>query len=156
EGGNLRDFLNIRKKLEPGEGMRLLEDAASAMAFAFSKGITHRDMKLTNVLISSQGQAKLVDFGLAGLYGQAQQEKDKSNVDRTVDYAGLENASGAPQNDIRSDIYFLGCVAYEMLTGTSPLEMTKDARARMNRERFLSVVPLRPDDHQLPAPVCRL
>src|SRR5262245_15788984 len=155
EGGNLRDFLNIRKKLEPGEGMRLLEDAASAMAFAFSKGITHRDMKLTNVLISSQGQAKLVDFGLAGLYGPAQHE-NRSNVDRTVDYAGLENASGAPQNDIRSDIYFLGCVAYEMLTGTSPLEMTKDARARMNRERFLSVVRLGAEEHRLPAPACRL
>src|SRR5262245_34108417 len=80
EGGNLRDFLNIRKKLAVADVLRILEDTASGLAYAFSKGgITHRDMKLTNILLSSAGPAKLVDFGLAGgQFGPADdKEKDK-------------------------------------------------------------------------------
>jgi serine/threonine protein kinase len=157
EGGNLRDILAKRteNRFQPIETMRILEEAASGLAHAFAHGITHRDMKLTNILISSQGPAKLVDFGLAGVYGKAQ-IADSATVDRTVDYAGLERATGVPSGDIRSDIYFLGCVAYEMLTGRSPLEMPKDPRARMNKERFLLVTPMRPDEVAAPASLFRL
>jgi serine/threonine protein kinase len=137
EGGNLRDFLAIRKKLEPAEALRLLEEATSGLAYAFSKGVTHRDMKLTNILISAQGGAKLVDFGLAGF--SASDEGEGDQVDRSVDYAGLEKASGVRSGDVRSDIYFLGCVFYEMLTGRSPLLMTKDKHVRQQKERFLNV-----------------
>src|SRR5262245_1918217 len=66
EGGNLREILTIRKKLEPAEALKIIDDAAAGLAYAYSRGITHRDMKLTNVLISSTGTAKVVDFGLAG------------------------------------------------------------------------------------------
>jgi len=155
EGGNLRDILAIRKKLEPPEALRFLEDAASGLAYAFSHGITHRDMKLTNILISSQGNAKLVDFGLAGVYGKMQ-ITDSLHVDRTVDYAGLEKATGVQSGDIRSDIYFLGCVAYEILTGRPPLEMSRDARARMQRDRFLNVQPMSRDEVTGPPSLFRL
>src|SRR5207302_1988283 len=77
EGGNLRDFLGIRKKIEPAEGLRILEDVTAGLNYALSQGLTHRDMKLTNVLISSQGIAKLVDFGLAGVYSKGQEEADE-------------------------------------------------------------------------------
>ena len=117
EGGNLRDFLTIRKKLPVADVLPILEDAASGLAHAFSKGITHRDMKLSNILLSSQGPAKLVDFGLAGGGGGGlsldkmdKLDKEEINVDRTVDYAGLEKVSGVAQGDKRSDIFFLGCV----------------------------------------------
>jgi len=157
EGGNLRDIMAARqnKKFEPAEALHILEEATAGLAHAFAHGITHRDMKLTNILISSQKHAKLVDFGLAGVYGKALLT-DSANVDRTVDYAGLEKATGVPTGDIRSDIYFLGCVAYEMLTGRSPLEMTKDARARMNKERFITVTPMRTDEVTAPASLFRL
>lgn len=155
EGGNLRELLNIRKKLEAAEALRYLEDAANGLAYAYAHGITHRDMKLTNVLISTQGPAKLVDFGLAGVYGQAR-VTDASIVDRTVDYAGIEKATGVLSGDTRSDIYFLGCVAYEILTGRSPLEMSKNARARMNKERFLTVEPMTPGEVKAPLSVYRL
>src|SRR5713101_5486400 len=88
EGGNLRDFLGIRKKLTPAEALKLIEDAVSGIAHAYARGVTHRDMKLTNVLISTQGTAKLVDFGLAGIFAGMKREDD-GQVDRTVDYAGL-------------------------------------------------------------------
>src|SRR5262249_4510558 len=110
EGGNLREILTIRKKLEPAEALKIIDDAAAGLAYAYSRGITHRDMKLTNVLISSTGTAKVVDFGLAGMYGRMRLDlgkgKDDGQVDRTVDYAGLEKATGVSHGDTRSDIYF--------------------------------------------------
>ena len=141
EGGNLRDFLTIRKKLEPAEALRLLEDAAQGLAHAFSRGLTHRDIKPTNILIASQGTAKLVDFGLAEA-NQPAGKDDGTQVDRTVDYAGLEMATGVVPGDVRSDIFFLGCVLYECLTGRPPLPPTKDPKERMRKERFSNVQPL--------------
>jgi len=147
EGGNLRDILAIRDKLEPAEAMRFIEDAVSGIAYAYSKGVTHRDMKLTNVLISSQGAAKLVDLGLAGIFIRKGLELEAGEkMDRTVDYAGLEKRTGVKSGDVRSDIYFLGCVLYEMLTGRSPLLMTRDPRVRMSPNRFDSVTPMRRDE----------
>jgi serine/threonine protein kinase len=146
EGGNLRQLLAGRKRLDAAEAVRIVEDATAGLAYAFSRGLTHRDMKLTNVLLSSQGGAKLVDFGLAGGGQHPTLKADTLQVDRTVDYAGLEKATNVPEGDVRSDIYFLGCVLYELLSGRSPLPMTKDPRARMRRERFARVPPLEPSE----------
>jgi eukaryotic-like serine/threonine-protein kinase len=143
EGGNLRDFLEIRGKLQPAEAFRFMEESVAGIAHAYSRGVTHRDLKLTNILISSQGTAKVVDFGLAGIFSRKGLEVEGTEkVDRTVDYAGLERATGVKTGDVRSDIYFLGCILYEMLTGRSPLVMTKDPRQRMSRTRFDSVAPM--------------
>jgi len=148
EGANLRDFLRKnRKKLDPKEALRLLEDTVSGLTHAYSHGFTHRDMKLTNILISTQGTAKLVDFGLAGFTApQGFGREDDEQVDRTVDYAGLEKATGVKPGDVRSDIFFLGCVLYEMLTGRSPIDMTRDKHARMHRQRFENVPPITPEE----------
>jgi serine/threonine protein kinase len=155
EGGNLREFLTSRKKVEPAETLRILEDVASGLQFALTQGLTHRDMKLTNVLISSQRVAKLVDFGLAGMNAKGTDESD-GQVDRTVDYAGLEKTTNVAPGDTRSDIFFLGCVAYELLTGRSPLDMPKNARDRMQRERFTNVPRINPDEVNGPYSVIRL
>lgn len=154
EGGDLRDILNIRKKLEPAEALRFIEDCAAGLAFAYSRGVTHRDMKLSNILISAQGVAKLVDFGLAGRATLPGIGDDKA--DRSVDYAGLEMATNVPPGDVRSDIYFMGCVLYEILTGRSPLVMSKDKQARMQKERFERVPPMTREEVNAPHAVFQL
>jgi serine/threonine protein kinase len=154
EGGNLREILKIRKKYSVAEALRILEDMASGLAFAYARGITHRDIKLTNILVSSHGEAKLVDFGLAQLLSSIAKEEEK--VDRTVDYAGLERATNAKPGDVRSDIYFLGCSFYESLTGRPPLEMTRDKHARMRKDRFEKVKPIQPEEIDGPPSVLAL
>ncbi len=159
EGDNLRHMLENRGKVEPAEALRLIEDATAGLAHAYSKGVTHRDIKLTNILITGQGTAKLVDFGLANLlYASARPfgREEERKVDRTVEYAGLEKATNVKHGDVRSDIYFLGCVLYELLTGYSPLEMTRSAVGRMKRERFEKVQPLPRNEINAPPAVFQL
>ena len=151
EGGNLRDFLAIRKKLNSEEGLRLLAETASGLAHALSVGLTHRDIKPTNILISSNQSAKLVDFGLAEIAGGAKEEGGE--VDRTVDYAGLEKATGQKAGDPRSDIYFLGCTFHEMITGRPLLSVTRDAKARMLKQRFELGSKISRTDPDIPPPI---
>jgi serine/threonine protein kinase len=156
EGGNLRDFLAVRKRLEPKEALHILEECSSALAYASMRDLTHRDLKPTNVLIASQGVAKLVDFGLAEIAAPRPGEDHDISVDRTVDYAGLERATAVKHGDVRSDIYFMGCVFYEMLCGHSPLSQTRDRVARMHRHRYENIPPTTTYGVELAPPVQRL
>jgi serine/threonine protein kinase len=153
----MKEIDSSTRGLEPAEALRIMEDAVAGIAHAYTQGVTHRDIKLTNILISTQGQVKLVDFGLAGIFVRKGLELEgQEKVDRTVDYAGLEKATGVKPGDVRSDIYFLGCILYEMLTGRSPLELTRDARARASQQRFSSVTPMSPDEVKGPPQLFQL
>lgn len=155
EGGNLREILNIRKTLEPHECLKMMEELAQGLAFAYNQGITHRDIKLTNVLISSKGEAKLVDFGLAQIFEDSAKKGDQT-IERTVDYAGLEKLTGVKSGDVRSDIYFLGTCLYQMLCGRSPIAWGKDKHARMNPNRFRDVPPMGRDEVNAPGSTFQL
>jgi len=132
EGGNLRDFLAIRKKLSPAEATRYTLDVAEGLDFALQSGVTHRDLKLSNVLITTTGVAKLVDFGLGG------EESGGADV-RAVEYATLEKATNAAADDPRSDLFFLGAMYYELLTGTPPWPYTRDRAERKQVARYRDV-----------------
>ena len=140
EGQTLRDFLKIRKIVEPKMATRIVTDVCSALEYATKRGLQHRDMKMSNVMLSIGGKAMVVDFGLAALL--TAKDAGEGVSQRAIDYAALERITGAPKNDTRSDIYFLGCIFYQLLTGVSPLVETKERFKRLNKTRFYQVKPI--------------
>ena len=115
---------------------------AEGLKYSNEQGVTHRDIKGTNILISNSGVAKLVDFGLATIEGDENKQGVKSQ--RTVDYSALERTCKSPKGDPRSDIYFLGCVFYQMVTGQLPMEESesKDMLKKMLVRSFGAIKPI--------------
>jgi CheY-like chemotaxis protein len=155
EGGNLRDFLKIRGKLAPEEACRYVLDTAQALDYALGMGITHRDMKMTNVLMSSHGIAKLIDFGLAADESLLKRI-GTSDMQQAVEYTTLERGTGAPQNDPRSDLFFLGVILYELLTGLPPYPRTRVVEERKQFHRYRDVRPITSLEPNLPRRVAAL
>jgi serine/threonine-protein kinase len=142
EGQTLRELVKIRGAVDVPRVLDLLHQAVCGLEYAHRRGVTHRDMKASNVIISSSGRAKLVDFGLAGVDDSGDKALGRVDKPRTIDYVALEKATGVRDDSVRSDIYFLGTVAYLALAGVAPLTESRDRSVRGDPRRFTQVVPL--------------
>jgi eukaryotic-like serine/threonine-protein kinase len=117
EGETLRERLRMGP-LDPGEAAELAAQVAAGLAEAHARGIIHRDIKSSNVMVTGGGQAKIMDFGLAKLEGGPELTKSRITLG-TVSYMSPEQAAG-DEVDHRADLWSLGVVLYEMLTGGLP------------------------------------
>ena len=156
EGHNLRDFFKVRGKFEPLEAGRIVCGMLAGLNYAFQQGITHRDLKMSNVIVSSDGQAKLVDFGLAGLDATEVDGPGDGANPRTIDYAGLERATSVHKDDTRSDIFFVGSILYQLLCGRPALAETRDRVQRLSKSRYQDIKPIVEIAPELPLPLVRV
>ena len=116
EGKTLRDILN-KGKLPLKEATEIFLQVLDAISFAHSNGIVHRDLKPENIFILDDGRVKITDFGIARFVDKTVTET--GGIIGTPAYLAPEQINGEP-GDEKSDIFSLGCVFYEMLTGESP------------------------------------
>jgi tRNA A-37 threonylcarbamoyl transferase component Bud32 len=119
-GGTLKDRIAGEGPLDPGTAAGLGSRVARALAFAHEKGVIHRDIKSQNILLTEAGDAKVTDFGIARA-ATATTISRTGVVLGTAGYMSPEQAKGEPVGP-RSDLYSLGVVLYEMLTGNLPYE----------------------------------
>lgn len=118
-GGTLR--LRIRRRpLSLAEVCQCLNDIAGALDYIHHEGIVHRDIKASNVLLDDEGRCYLADFGIARITSDATQLTSTGNVLGTVDYVAPELFEVHRRADARSDLYSLGVLLYEMVTGRLP------------------------------------
>jgi eukaryotic-like serine/threonine-protein kinase len=117
-GRAVRDLLNAQGRLEPAQAADALRQTLLALEHAHRQGIVHRDVKPENILVTTDGQVKVADFGLARAYADGRQTQ-AGTVTGTVQYLAPEQIRGEPA-DPRSDLYSLGIVAFELLTGRLP------------------------------------
>ena len=139
EGGTLRELLRERGPMPPHAAAAVLAPVLSGLAVAHDAGLVHRDIKPENVLISTDGDVKIADFGLVRAVAEAK-ITSTSVILGTAAYLSPEQVSTGTA-DPRSDVYSAGILTYELLTGTTPF--TGDSALAVAYQRM---------DHDVPAP----
>jgi len=119
EGRTLADYLASGKTIPPMKAAEITKDIAEALAVAHAQGVIHRDIKPANIMVTRDGKVLVMDFGIARLISGPETAPQTSAVLGTASYLSPEQAQGQPV-DARTDIYALGVVLYEMLTGRPP------------------------------------
>jgi len=123
DGANLRQLMQAGQ-LSPELAVTIVPQVCDALQYAHDEGVVHRDIKPENILLDSRGRVKIADFGLAKLAGRAAEDWTLTGTHQvmgTPRYMAPEQMAGSREVDHRADIYSLGVVFYEMLTGTIPV-----------------------------------
>ncbi|PIR15125.1 MAG: hypothetical protein COV48_16095, partial [Elusimicrobia bacterium CG11_big_fil_rev_8_21_14_0_20_64_6] len=119
EGKTVHDLLQSQDRLSPGDALRVTRAMGEALTYAHSRGVIHRDMKPSNVMLNGAGQIKVMDFGIARMAKDALTRYSMTNtIAGTPPYMAPEQEQGMVRKE--SDVYALAICAYEMLTGKLP------------------------------------
>lgn len=120
DGGSVEEIL-VKGPIQPLRTLAILEQIAPALDYAHREGVLHRDLKPSNILLDANGDAYITDFGIARILGPHIDPLTTTGVVGTPSYMSPEQAQGH-ELDGRSDVYALGVVLFEMLTGVRPYE----------------------------------
>jgi serine/threonine protein kinase len=123
DGANLREMIRTGK-MRPEEALAVVPKICDALQFAHEEGVVHRDVKPENILIDKRGRVKIADFGLAKLLRREHADHTLTMTGMTLGtprYMAPEQLDKPETVDHRADIYSLGVVFYEMLTGEVPM-----------------------------------
>lgn len=138
DGITLKEHLRRKGALDPAEALDFAIQIAKALEHAHGKGIIHRDIKPQNIMLLKDGMIKVADFGIASLQNDI--EESNGETVGSVHYIAPEQARGAAP-DARSDIYSLGIVMYEMLTGKLPYVGDSDVEVAVKHMNSQAVSP---------------
>jgi eukaryotic-like serine/threonine-protein kinase len=122
DGISLRAMMRDKRPFDTALSLNVAHQVCSAMVYMHSQGVVHRDLKPENILMTESGQVKIMDFGIA--LDESARRLTWSGLSSTIgtpDYMAPEQVSGR-RGDVRTDIYALGTMLYEMLTGNLPFE----------------------------------
>ena len=125
EGASLATMLDKAKRLSVEESVRIIKDVLMALNYAHRHGIVHRDVKPSNILVDQTGWVWLFDFGVAIAMGEARRTRTGVTVG-TLAYMSPEQITHPRTIDHRSDVYAVGCLLYELLTGRPPFVRNED------------------------------
>ncbi len=142
DGLNLRQVLDA-ERMASREALAIVPQICDALQYAHDQGIVHRDIKPENILLNRQGQVKIADFGLAKLVGADGPTRGAERVMGTPQYMAPEQVQRPDEVDHRADIYSLGVVFYQMLTGEFPAKLAEPPSKKVAIDVRLDEVVLR-------------
>lgn len=146
DGMNLRQLVQAQKRIQPEEALTLIPKICEALQYAHEEGVVHRDIKPGNILISKKGRVKIADFGLARIAGGESIDSrltGAQDVMGTLHYMAPEQLENPLSVDHRADIYSVGVVFYEMLTGELPIGRFSSPSQKVQVDARLDEIVLR-------------